>query len=165
RQILHSTGDVDRDKTESAAESLLALNPHITVNTHHERLTAQNAEHLVSGYDIVVDGSDNYSTRYAVNDCCVRLDKPWVYGSVERFSGQLSFFPGAEGPCYRCLYAEPPEPGTTASCEEIGVLGVLPGVVGTMQASEVLKWLLGIGDSLIGRLAMLDLRSMQMQSV
>ena len=165
RQILHATSDVDRDKTASAAEALVALNPHVTINQHHERLTVQTAERLFAGYDIVVDGSDNYSTRYAVNDTCVRLDKPWVYGSVERFSGQLSFFPGAKGPCYRCLYAEAPEPGTTASCDEIGVLGVLPGVIGTLQASEALKWLLGIGEPLVGRLAMIDLRSTQMQSV
>ena len=165
RQILHATSDVDCDKTKSAAETLAALNPHTTVNQHHERLTAQTAERLFADYDIVVDGSDNYSTRYAVSDTCVRLDKPWVYGSVERFSGQLSFFPGAKGPCYRCLYAEAPAPGTTASCDEIGVLGVLPGVIGTLQASEALKWLLGIGEPLVGRLAMIDLRSMQMQSV
>jgi molybdopterin/thiamine biosynthesis adenylyltransferase/rhodanese-related sulfurtransferase len=165
RQILHATSDVDRDKTASAAESLVALNPHTTVNQHQERLTAQTAARVLRNYDIVVDGSDNFSTRYAVNDTCVQLDKPWVYGSVERFSGQLSLFPGAEGPCYRCLYAEAPEPGTTASCDEIGVIGVLPGIVGTMQAAEALKWLLEIGQSLVGRLAMIDVRTMQMRSV
>ena len=165
RQILHATNDVDRDKTVSAAETINALNPHVAVRQHPERLTAQNADQILGGYDLVIDGSDNYSTRYVVNDTCARLDKPWVYGSVERFSGQVSFFPGASGPCYRCLFPEAPAPGTTASCDEIGVLGVLPGIIGTMQAAEALKWIVGIGQPLVGRLATFDLRSMQMQSV
>ncbi len=165
RQILHGTADVDRDKTASAAESLSALNPHTTIRQHKERLTAQSAERVLKDYDVVIDGSDNFSTRYAVNDACVHLDIPWAYGSVERFSGQLSFFPGAEGPCYRCLFAEAPAPGTTASCDEIGVLGVLPGLIGIMQATEALKWILGIGEPLVGRLASLDVRTMQMSAV
>lgn len=165
RQILHGTDDVDRDKTASAAESLSALNPHTNVRQHQDRLTTQNAEMILNDYDVVIDGSDNFSTRYAVNDACVRLDIPWVYGSVERFSGQLSFFPGAEGPCYRCLFAEAPAPGTTARCDEIGVLGVLPGLIGVMQATEALKWILGIGKPLVGRLASLDIRTMQMSTV
>ena len=165
RQVLHGTADVEREKTASAAESLSRLNPHVTVTEHAERLTPQNADRILQAYDLVVDGSDNYTTRYAVNDACVRLDMPWVYASVERFSGQLSFFPGAAGPCYRCLYAEAPMPGTTASCDEIGVLGVLPGIIGTMQASEALKWLLGVGDPLTGKLVTFDLRTVQMRTV
>ena len=165
RQVLHGTADVEREKTASAAESLSALNPHTTVRQHQERLTAQNAEKILNDYDVVIDGSDNFSTRYAVNDACARLDIPWAYGSVERFSGQLSFFPGAAGPCYRCLFAEAPAPGSTASCDEIGVLGVLPGLIGIMQATEAMKWLLGIGEPLVGRLASLDVRTMQMTTV
>lgn len=165
RQILHTTADVNRTKTSSAAESIRALNPHVTVRENDERLGAQNSERIIAEYDVVIDGSDNYSTRYAVNDACVRLDTPWAYGSVERFSGQISFFPGSRGPCYRCLYPDAPEPGTTASCEEIGVMGVLPGIIGTMQAAEVLKWIVGVGEPLVGRLATFDLRTMQMRSV
>ena len=165
RQILHKTTDVDREKTVSAAESINALNPNVAVRRHQERLTGRNADQLFADYDLVIDGSDNYSTRYAVNDGCARLDKPWVYGSVERFSGQVSFFPGAAGPCYRCLFPEAPAPGTTASCDEIGVLGVLPGIIGTMQAAEALKWIAGIGQPLIGRLATFELQSMQMRTV
>ena len=165
RQILHGTGDVERNKTASAAESVARLNPHVVVREHTERLTAQTADRVFRGYDLIVDGSDNYSTRYAVNDACVRLDLPWVYASVERFSGQLSLFPGARGPCYRCLYPEAPQPGTTASCDEMGVLGVLPGIMGTLQASEALKWLLDIGDPLAGKLVTFDLRTVQMRTV
>jgi len=165
RQILHGAADVDREKTASAAEAISELNPNVTVQRHQIRLTAQIADELLASYDVVIDGSDNYTTRYAVNDACARLDKPWVYGSVERFSGQLSFFPGAQGPCYRCLFPEAPAPGTTASCDEIGVLGVLPGIIGTMQAAEALKWVLGIGEQLVGRLATFDLRSVQMRTV
>lgn len=165
RQVLHGTADVDRDKTASATERLGRLNPHVTVVPHPERLTPRNSDRILQGYDLVVDGSDNYTTRYAVNDACVRLDLPWVYASVERFSGQLSLFPGADGPCYRCLFADAPQPGTTASCDEIGVLGVLPGILGTMQASEALKWLLGVGDPLAGKLVTFDLRSVELRTV
>jgi molybdopterin/thiamine biosynthesis adenylyltransferase/rhodanese-related sulfurtransferase len=165
RQVLHGTADVDRAKTVSAGETLGALNPHVTVRQHSERLSAQNAERILGEYDLVVDGSDNYSTRYAVNDACVHLDLPWVYASVERFSGQISFFPGGAGPCYRCLYPDAPQPGTTASCDEIGVLGVLPGIMGTMQASEALKWLLGVGEPLIGKLVTFDVRTVELRTV
>ena len=165
RQILHATDDVQRNKTSSAAETITRLNPHVAVREHAERLNAQNAEHIVRDYDLVVDGSDNYSTRYAVNDACVRLDLPWVYASVERYSGQLSVFPGASGPCYRCLYPEAPLPGTTASCDEIGVVGVLPGIMGALQASEALKWLLRLDEPLTGRLVTFDLRTVQMRSI
>lgn len=165
RQLLHRSEDVDRQKTVSASETIGALNPHVTVRQHDERLSAQNAERIFRNYDLVIDGSDNYPTRYAVNDACARLDLPWVYASVERFSGQISFFPGAAGPCYRCLYPEAPQPGSTASCDEIGVLGVLPGILGTLQASEALKWMLGVGEPLTGKLVTFDIRTVQMRTV
>src|SRR5262249_49923213 len=124
---------------------------------YHERLTLDRARALVAEYDVVVDGSDNYATRYVINDACAAIGTPWVYGSVERFSGQVSVFGAPGGPCYRCLYPEPPAAGSSPSCEEIGVLGAVPGAVGAMQTSEVLKLVLGIGEPLIGRLLQLDL--------
>lgn len=157
RQVLHGTPDIGRDKPASAAAKLKHLNPHVRVQTHHERLTPARAESLFPDYDIVVDGSDNYATRYAINDACAKLGKVWVYGSVERFSGQVSVF-GVQGrPCYRCIFPDPPAPGSTASCEEIGVLGAVPGVIGSLQAVEVLKCILGVGELLAGRLLQLDL--------
>src|SRR5258705_4548221 len=159
RQILHGTADIGREKTSSAADSLGRLNPHITIRRHQERLTVARATTLLSEYDLVVDGSDNYATRYAVNDACPTLGKTWVYGSVERFSGQVSVFGAVGGPCYRCLFPEAPAPGSTASCEEIGVLGAVPGVVGSVQAVEALKCLLGIGTPLIGKLWQLDFKT------
>jgi molybdopterin/thiamine biosynthesis adenylyltransferase/rhodanese-related sulfurtransferase len=157
RQVLHSTEDIGREKTASAADALRRLNPHVEVRTHQERLNPARATALFRDYDLVVDGSDNYSTRYAVNDSCVALGIPWIYGSVERYSGQVSVFaPG--GPCYRCIFPEPPAPGSTASCEEIGVLGAVPGVIGSLQASEALKWIAGIGEPLVGRLLQMDLQ-------
>lgn len=161
RQILHATPDIDRDKTATAAASLRRLNPHVEVRTHQERLTPSRADALFADYDLIVDGCDNYATRYAVNDACARLGKVWVYGSVERFAGQVSVFGAPGGPCYRCVFPHPPEPGSTASCEEIGVLGAVPGAVGSLQATEALKWILGIGDPLVGRLLALDLRRME----
>ncbi|HEU4995732.1 MAG TPA: HesA/MoeB/ThiF family protein [Gemmatimonadaceae bacterium] len=165
RQILHGTEDVGRDKTASASESLTRLNPHVRINTHQERLTAPRAVALLSEYDIVVDGSDNYSTRYAVNDACVELGKTWIYGSVERFSGQVSVFGAPDGPCYRCVFPEAPAPGSTSSCEEIGVLGAVPGAVGSIQAVEALKCLLGIGAPLVGRLWQLDFKTGEVRVV
>lgn len=165
RQILHGTEDVGRDKTASASASLSRLNPHVRINTHPERLTASRAAALLSEYDLVVDGSDNYSTRYAVNDTCAELGKTWIYGSVERFSGQVSVFGAPAGPCYRCLFPEAPAPGSTSSCEEIGVLGAVPGVVGSIQAAEALKCLLGIGTPLVGRLWQLDFKTGEIRVV
>jgi sulfur-carrier protein adenylyltransferase/sulfurtransferase len=165
RQILHTTSELGRAKAESASRTLERLNPEVTVRSYPERLDAHRAKSLFPGYDLVVDGSDNYKTRYAVNDACATLGLPWVYGSVERFSGQVSLFGAPGGPCYRCLFPEPPAPDSTASCEEIGVLGAVPGVVGALQASEALKWILGIGTPLAGRLLTLDLLTMAMQSV
>lgn len=159
RQLLHGTADLGRPKTESARRRLADLNPHVEVISYPQALTSQNALEILADYDLVVDGSDNFPTRYLVNDACVLLDKPYVYGSVFRFEGQVSVFPGR--PCYRCLYPEPPPPALAPSCAEGGVLGVLPGVVGTLQATEAIKWLLGIGKPLVGRLMTFDALAMR----
>lgn len=160
RQVLHTDKRVGTPKTDSARETLLALNPDVEVNTFAERLTSGNAERLLAGYDVVVDGSDNFATRYLVNDICVRFGIPNVHGSIYRFEGQVSvFWPGHEaapGPCYRCLYPEPPPPELAPSCAEAGVLGVLPGVVGTLEAVETVKLILGVGEPLVGRLLHYD---------
>lgn len=156
RQIVHGTRDVGRPKLESARDRLLDVNPGIEVEGHEVRLTSQNALDILSAYDIVVDGTDNFPTRYLINDACVLLGIPNVYGSIFRFEGQVSIFHAKQGPCYRCLYAEPPPPGLVPSCAEGGVLGVLPGVIGALQANETLKLILGAGDPLIGRLLLFD---------
>jgi molybdopterin/thiamine biosynthesis adenylyltransferase/rhodanese-related sulfurtransferase len=156
RQILHGTKDIGRSKLASARDHIRDVNPHVRVDCHETRLTADNALEILRGYDIVVDGTDNFATRYLTNDACVLLGKPNVYGSIFRFEGQASVFATADGPCYRCLYPEPPPPGLVPSCAEGGVLGVLPGLIGTIQATEVLKLILGIGDPLIGRLLLID---------
>ena len=161
RQILHTTADVNRSKVESAEETIRALNADVNVVKHEERLTSQNAFSIFEGYDIIVDGCDNFATRYLINDACVMLGKPNVHGSVLLFEGHVTVFDPASGPCYRCQYPEPPPPGMAPSCQEAGVLGVLPGVVGTMQAVETLKLILGVGKPLAGRLLHFDALNMK----
>ena len=156
RQIIHGTSDVGRPKIESARDRLRDINPHIEIETHETRLTSENALRLLANYDIVVDGTDNFPTRYLVNDACVLLGKPNVYGSIFRFEGQASIFWAERGACYRCLYPEPPPPGLVPSCAEGGVLGVLPGIVGAIQANETIKLILGAPDTLINRLVLFD---------
>ena len=165
RQIIHSTADVGRPKLESAAEKLRALNPHVTLRPFEVRLTSDNALEILRDFDVVVDGTDNFATRYLVNDACVLLGKPNVYGSIFRFDGQVSVFATREGPCYRCLYPEPPPPGLVPSCAEGGVLGILPGLVGVMQATEAVKLILGRGEPLVGRLMLLDALSMRFREL
>src|SRR5262245_32378160 len=157
RQIIHSTEDVGRPKTQSAKETINAINPNVEVVLHDTRITSANALDIIRQYDIVVDGTDNFPTRYLTNDACVLLKKPNVYGSIFRFEGQASVFaPHLGGPCYRCLYPEPPPPGMVPSCAEGGVLGVLPGIIGCIQATEILKLALGKGESLSGRLILFN---------
>jgi sulfur-carrier protein adenylyltransferase/sulfurtransferase len=156
RQILHGTPDVGRSKLQSAKNKLNALNPTVTVETYETALTSKNALQLFKDYDVILDGTDNFATRYLVNDACVLLGKPNAYGSIFRFEGQASVFATKGGPCYRCLYPEPPPPGLVPSCAEGGVLGVLPGVIGTIQATEAIKLILGNGETLIGRLLLYD---------
>jgi sulfur-carrier protein adenylyltransferase/sulfurtransferase len=165
RQILHGTKDVGRSKLDSARARLHDVNPHVRVDTYETRLTSANAIDIISGYDIVVDGTDNFATRYLTNDACVLLGKPNVYGSIFRFEGQASVFGMADGPCYRCLFPEPPPPGSVPSCAEGGVFGVLPGIVGTIQATETIKLILGIGETLAGRLLLIDAQSMQFRAM
>jgi molybdopterin/thiamine biosynthesis adenylyltransferase/rhodanese-related sulfurtransferase len=165
RQIVHGSKDVGRPKLESARDRLKDLNPHVHVEGFETRLTSENALEIVRDFDIVIDGTDNFATRYLTNDACVILGKPNVYGSIYRFEGQSSVFATEEGPCYRCLYPEPPPPGLVPSCAEGGVLGVLPGLVGTIQATEGIKLLLGIGEPLIGRLLLIDALTMQFRAM
>jgi adenylyltransferase/sulfurtransferase len=165
RQIIHGTKDLGRRKIESARDRLRDINPHIEIETHESRLTSHNAMQLFRNYDIIVDGTDNFPTRYLVNDACVLSKKPNVYGSIFRFEGQASVFWAEKGACYRCLYPEPPPPGLVPSCAEGGVLGVLPGLVGTIQATEALKLLLGTGEPLIGRLLLIDALRMEFKTV
>lgn len=165
RQVLHGTRDVGRPKVTSAEARLRDLNPHVEVTTYHARLTSANAMELLGAYDIIVDGSDNFQTRYLVNDACVLLDKPNVYGSVIRFDGQASVFSAMGGPCYRCLFREPPPPGLIPNCAEGGVFGVLPGLVGTIQATETIKLITGAGEPLIGRLLLVDALRMRFRTI
>jgi len=151
RQVLYGTADVGRPKVEVARERIEAMNPDVAVATHRERLTSENAAAIFDGYDVVVDGTDNFPTRYLSNDACVLLEKPNVYGAIFRFDGQASTFDAQRGPCYRCLFPEPPPPGTVPDCAEGGVLGVLPGIIALIQATETVKLLSGIGEPLIGR--------------
>lgn len=165
RQLLHGTRDVGRSKLESARDRLHDVNPHVHVALHASWLTSANALDIVRNYDVVVDGTDNFATRYLVNDACVLLGIPNVHGSVFRFDGQASVFATSNGPCYRCLYPEPPPPEMVPNCAEGGVFGVLPGLVGTIQATETLKLLLALGDTLAGRLLMIDAHSMEFRSL
>ena len=166
RQLLHTEADVGRPKVESAKETILGINPNCEVTTYNTRITAANALDLIRPYDIVVDGTDNFATRYLTNDACVLLKKPNVYGSIFRFDGQASVFaPHLGGPCYRCLYPEPPPPGLVPSCAEGGVLGVLPGLIGCIQTTEILKLALGIGKPLIGRLVLFSVLDMKFREL
>jgi adenylyltransferase/sulfurtransferase len=166
RQIIHSTKDVGRPKIDSAAEKLTALNPNIKIVKHETMLTSANALEIIKDYDIVADGTDNFPTRYLVNDACVLSgNKPNAYGSIFRFEGQASVFATEDGPCYRCLYPEPPPPGLVPSCAEGGVLGILPGLVGVIQATEVIKLILGNGEPLIGRLLLVDSLGMRFREL
>jgi sulfur-carrier protein adenylyltransferase/sulfurtransferase len=165
RQILYATADVGRPKLEAASERLARLNPAIDVISHAVRLSSDNVMQLIEPYDIVVDGTDNFPTRYLVNDACVLAGKPNVYGSIFRFEGQISVFDASRGPCYRCLFPEPPPPGAVPSCAEGGVLGVLPGIVGSLQALEVIKLILGRGEPLISRLVLFDALSFEFREV
>jgi adenylyltransferase/sulfurtransferase len=165
RQIIHGTPDVGRSKLASAKDRILALNPHVQVDTYEEALSSDNAFRLFEPYDVILDGTDNFPTRYLVNDACVILGKPNAYGSIFRFEGQASVFGTKDGPCYRCLYPEPPPPGLVPSCAEGGVLGVLPGIVGIIQATEAIKLLTGVGEPLIGRFLLYDALNMRFREL
>ncbi|MCX6545422.1 MAG: molybdopterin-synthase adenylyltransferase MoeB [Acidobacteria bacterium] len=165
RQILHGTPDVGRSKLASASDRIAAINPNVEVRRHEGALASANALDVVRDYDVVVDGTDNFPTRYLVNDACVLLGKPNAYGAIFRFEGQASVFAAKDGPCYRCLYPEPPPPGLVPSCAEAGVLGVLPGLIGTIQATEAIKLLVGIGEPLVGRLLVYDALRLRFQEL
>lgn len=165
RQVIHGTPDVGRPKLESARDTLQAINPEVRVETHEVALSSGNALDVLGGYDVIVDGTDNFPTRYLVNDACVLLGKPNAYGSIFRFEGQASVFAAPGGPCYRCLYPEPPPPGLVPSCAEGGVLGILPGVVGTIQATEAVKLIMGVGEPLVGRFLVYDALRMRFREL
>lgn len=165
RQIIHFTSDVGRSKLQSATEKIGAINPFVQVKTFNTKLTSENALQIFAGFDIIIDGTDNFPTRFLVNDACVFTGKPNVYGSIFRFEGQASVFAAKDGPCYRCLYPEPPPPGLVPSCAEGGVLGILPGLVGLIQATEAIKLILGSGEPLIGRLLLVDALGMKFREL
>ncbi|HEX5227579.1 MAG TPA: molybdopterin-synthase adenylyltransferase MoeB [Bryobacteraceae bacterium] len=165
RQVIHGTKDVGKKKLDSAAETMLDINPYVEIDRHEVALSSENALDILKDYDIVVDGTDNFPTRYLVNDACVILKKPNVYGSIFRFEGQATIFAYPGGPCYRCLYPEPPPPGLVPSCAEGGVLGILPGTVGLIQATETVKLILGVGEPLIGRLVLYDALAMRFREL
>src|SRR5579872_791743 len=165
RQVIHGTKDVGKKKLDSAAESMLDINPNIKIERHEVALTSENALEILKDYDLVIDGTDNFPTRYLVNDACVLLKKPNVYGSIFRFEGQATVFAYEGGPCYRCLYPEPPPPGLVPSCAEGGVLGILPGTIGLIQATEAVKLILGIGEPLVGRLLLYDALAMRFREL
>ena len=164
RQILHYTADIDKPKVISAREKLVQINPHVNVVTHQARLTAANAEELFAGYDLILDGTDNLPSRYLINDACFFSKKTFIFGGVYQFEGQLSVF-GFDGPCYRCLFREPPPPDEMPSCAEAGVIGVIPGIIGLMQANEAIKWICKIGDPLVGRLLIYDALSARLREI
>ena len=165
RQILHATPDTGRPKVESARDRLRAINPNVSVEMHHARLTSANALRIVERYDVVLDGADNFPTRYLVNDACVIAGRPNAFGAIFRFEGQASVFGAKNGPCYRCVYPEPPPPGLVPSCAEAGVFGILPGVIGTIQATEAIKLILGVGETLVGRLLVYDAMRMSFREL
>jgi adenylyltransferase/sulfurtransferase len=165
RQVLHGTSDIGRLKLDSASERIHDINPHVHLERYDTALTSQNALEIARDYDVILDGTDNFPARYLVNDTCVILGKPNAFGSVLRFEGQASVFAAEDGPCYRCLFREPPPPGLIPSCAEAGVLGVLPGLIGTIQATETVKLILGVGEPLIGRLLLIDALTMQFRSI
>src|SRR5689334_17515733 len=165
RQVIHSTKDVGRNKIDSAAEKMVAINPFLKIAKHETALSSENALEIIKDYDMVVDGTDNFPTRYLVNDACVLLGKPNVYGSIFRFEGQATVFAYPGGPCYRCLYPEPPPPGLVPSCAEGGVLGILPGIIGLIQATEAVKLILGVGEPLVGRLVLYDALAMRFREL
>ena len=165
RQIIHGTPDVGRPKLDSARDTLNAINPEVEIETHEVALSSANALDLLGGYDVIVDGTDNFPTRYLVNDACVLLGTPNAYGSIFRFEGQASVFATRDGPCYRCLYPEPPPPGLVPSCAEGGVLGILPGVIGTIQATEAVKLIIGSGEPLVGRFLVYDALRMRFREL
>ena len=165
RQVLYSTEDVEKGKAETAAHKLAAQNEFIDFEVFNSRLTNQNAIEIFQPYDIIVDGTDNFTTRYLINDACVLLNKPLVYGAIFKFEGQVSVFNYKNGPTYRCIFPEPPEPGTSPACSEIGVIGVLPGLIGTMQANEVIKLVLGFAGTLSGRLLLVNARTMAFNEI
>jgi molybdopterin/thiamine biosynthesis adenylyltransferase/rhodanese-related sulfurtransferase len=165
RQLLHGTKDIGRPKVESARDRLHDVNPHVKITLHGNAFNSRNALEIVREHDLVIDASDNFPTRYLVNDACVIARVPNVYGSVERFEGQVAVFGTADGPCYRCLFREPPPPGLVPTCAEAGVIGVLPGIIGTLQATEAIKLIVGVGDALIGRLLLVDAKRMRFRTI
>jgi adenylyltransferase/sulfurtransferase len=165
RQVIHGTKDVGRKKLDSAYDSMRDINPNVQIDRYDVAITSENALEIIAGYDMVVDGTDNFPTRYLVNDACVILKKPNVYGSIFRFEGQATVFATQDGPCYRCLYPEPPPPGLVPSCAEGGVLGILPGIIGLVQATEAVKLILGVGESLVGRLMLYDALAMRFREL
>ena len=165
RQILYTTADIGRSKLAAASARLRGMNPHLNVEAHHVRLNASNARELISGYDVILDGTDNFAARYLVNDACVMARRPNIYGSIFRFEGQASVFAAPNGPCYRCLHPEPPAPGLVPNCADAGVLGVLPGIIGTIQATEAIKLVTGIGEPLIGRFVIYDALRMRFREL
>jgi molybdopterin/thiamine biosynthesis adenylyltransferase/rhodanese-related sulfurtransferase len=165
RQVIHGTKDVGKKKLDSAAESMIDINPYLQIDKFDVALTSENALDIIKDYDMVIDGTDNFPTRYLVNDACVLLKKPNVYGSIFRFEGQATIFATEGGPCYRCLYPEPPPPGLVPSCAEGGVLGILPGIIGLVQATEAVKLILGVGEPLVGRLMLYDALAMRFREL